>query len=144
MDGQKFSSPKFIGCGAIPDDDRSSGVAIVLSDRVSKHVLDSGYLSSRVCWVKLKTGFGYNMYIFCIYLPYVGHKIAASCVIDSIYKFARTKTTTRDFLMLKGDLNAKVARNIAGISGPFCIHSSSCSNGILVEELCRKLNLVDV
>ena len=122
-DRGKFGSDLFTG--EVPDDgDRSAGVAIMLSKRTRRAVMFSGAVASRLAFVRLK-GVVFNLFIIAAYIPHSGRKEPSmEEIYDELDKLLR-RVPSRDCVILMGDFNSKLKRNVQGVTGRWCSIASS-------------------
>ena len=99
--------------------DPASGVAILLSERFAKNVLAQGSVGSRIAWVRIN-GPVCPLFIVCIYVP---HKFRQQpCATDVLSQLETLlsdckKIKKNDCLIVMGDFNCEIQRNIEGVSG---------------------------
>jgi len=55
----------------VKSSDPAAGVAFALSPRMANKVLDSGYVGTRIAWVKI-AGPVYNIFFITTYIPHKG------------------------------------------------------------------------
>ena len=102
--------------------DSASGVGILLSKRFSENVLAQGAIGSRIAWVRVK-GPACILFIVCVYIPHKFRK-AKPHASDTLLQLDKlladcTKIQQGDCLIVMGDFNCEIQRNIQGVSGPW-------------------------
>ena len=99
--------------------DPASGVGIMLSQRFAKRVLGQGSVGSRIVWVRID-GPVCPLFIVCVYVP---HKYRQQpCAADVLAQLDKLladckKIKKNDCLIILGDFNCELQRNIEGVTG---------------------------
>jgi exonuclease III len=121
-------------------EDRSSGCAIILSQRLSSTVMVSGTTSSRICYVRLR-GVATNIFITCVYVPHKNR--VAPCPRDTVEELDSLLGTVpeHDCKLVMGDFNCRLPRLQLPHTGRWCIHERADSTGDMVMELLSKHSL---
>ena len=100
--------------------DPASGVAILLSQQFSTRILAQGSVGSRIVWVRLD-GPVCPLFIVCVYIPHKYRKTAPQAA-DTIAELSSLlsnckKLKPTDCVIIMGDLNCELPRNIQGYTG---------------------------
>ena len=142
--GKLKNNRNFITAEAAPANDSFSGVAILLSDRAAKCVMHSGSLGSRIVYAKIRSS-PCDLFIIGVYIPHKMRK-SAPFAADTM-KLLETlvlKAKTNDCVVLLGDFNCKLGRNIQKLAGKWCIHKTPNTEGKQLLELMRRTKLTAV
>eukprot|EP01050_Picozoa_sp_SAG11_P020752 SAG11_NODE_3557_length_2374_cov_3.868571_2_plen_204_part_00 len=104
------------GAGEHPDTDRASGVAIVMSPRLGRTVVDRGHSGSRIVWVQLETAaHGWDVIVVNVYVPHHGRvQPSADDTFGELGRlfadFEADPRKRRACKVLMGDMNSRLAR----------------------------------
>ena len=104
--------------------DPASGVGILLSQRFAKKVLGQGSVGSRIVWVRID-GPVCPLFIVCVYIP---HKYRQNpCATDILGQLETLlsdckKIKKNDCLIIMGDFNCELQRNIPGVTGQWLMN----------------------
>ena len=129
--------------------DPAAGVGILLSNRFADSVLAKGAVGARIVWVRIK-GPVCPLFIICAYIPHKFRKNfpTATDVIkqlnDLLTKCKEIKAN--DCIILMGDLNCEIMRNIPGCSGKWFMnrrHDDGHGEAITDLMRCHDLFAVD-
>ena len=100
--------------------DSASGVGILLSRRFSSKILAKGSIGSRIVWVRLQ-GPVCPLFVVCAYVPHMYRKSApfAEDIIQQISDLLAKSEELKpnDCVVLMGDFNCELQRNVAGCTG---------------------------
>ena len=131
----------FICSDIAPQNDPFSGVALLLSNRLSKCVLHNGSNSSRVEFARIRAD-PCNLFIIGVYMPHAQRK-QQPYFSDTLNRLDEVLQQVRnnDCVIILGDLNCKLARNIPKRTGRWCIHKDSNRNGEEMLDLMNRRNL---
>jgi exonuclease III len=139
-----FASSNFICCGEPEAGDPAGGVAIALSNRASALVRESGHIGSRIVWVKMG-GLLVDLYVVGVYIP---HKFRRrEPYQESTLRMLRAflqQLPKRSAVMVLGDFNAKLKRDVKGLTGKYCMHYFCDTGGTEVMEIMREADLFAV
>ena len=139
-----FAAANFI-CGGEPEaGDPAGGVALTLSNRVSALVVESGYMGSRIVWVKLG-GLLVDLVVVGVYIPHKFRKREPfqESTLKQLQLFLQS-LPKRSAVMVLGDFNAKLKRDVKGLTGKYCMHYFSDSGGTELMEIMREADLFAV
>ena len=115
--GEFFATTRLVVSAAPPEWDKASGVALVLSPRTGRAVLDSGHRGSRIVWVQLETAVhGRDVIIVNVYVPHYGRPKPTAdetfaelgALFDEFDSDPRKRRAVKIFM---GDMNARLARS---------------------------------
>jgi len=139
--GKLASSRNFITADPVPESDPYAGVAIMLSERMAKCIKHKGCYGSRIVFVEINAD-PCNLFLIGIYIPHIGRK-RAPFAHDTICQLRQLldKVSTSKCVVLLGDLNCKLGRDIENLTGKWCIHKKPNSNGDKLLEVMRNYNL---
>ena len=135
-----FESPRFV-CGGEPETgDPAGGVAFALSSRASPLVKETGY----IVWVKLG-GMLVDLYVVGVYIPHKHRKREPfqESTLRQLRFFLKS-LPKRSAVMVLGDLNAKLKRDVKGLTGKYCMHYYCDTGGTEVMEMMRDADLFAV
>ena len=125
--------------------DPETGVAILLSARMARCVLNKGQVGTRIAWVRLE-GPICNLFVVVVYIPHKGRNVSptAEDVIEQIGKLLQT-VPKHDCVILGGDLNCQLQRNVPGCTGKWSMtQKADNGHGTMVLDLMRTHDLFTV
>ena len=139
--GTLSSRNNFITAEPAPDSDSFSGVAIQLSDQAAKCVVHSGSCGSRIVYAKIRSA-PCDLFIIGVYVPHKTRK-ASPFAADTLkcLESLLLKANTNDCIILLGDFNCKLGRNIAKLTGKWCVHKSPNQEGKQLLDMMRQHKL---
>ena len=114
----------------------------MLSDRMADKVVDEGHVGTRIVWVKL-AGPVCNIFFIVVYIPYKG-RTQAPYASDTIAQLRKLLQTIRksDCVILGGDLNCQLQRNVQGCTGKWCMTKNvNDGHGDEILDLMREFDL---
>ena len=123
-----------------PQSDSWSGVALHLSPRVSKYVIDSGPIGSRITFCRLRGNIT-NYFIIGVYVPQRKRRNPNQAQFYDQLESLLEKIPKHDCVVLMGDFNSRLARNESGYVGRWCIHTRRDSGGDRLLEVMRMFSL---
>ena len=139
--GTLSSSTNFVTSDPAPASDPFSGVAIMLSDRVAKCVSHSGCVGSRIVYATVKAK-PCNLFILGVYMP---HKMRTEKPLPadtlSQLECVLAKVHPHTCIILLGDLNCKLGRNVGKLTGKWCAQKYANAEGLKFLELMKQFNL---
>ena len=106
----------------------------MLSPRMESHYRDSGHVGSRIAWVRF-AGPVCNVFFVTVYIP---HKYRTMpCAQDTIAQLDALLTTVNnnDFIIVAGDLNCQMRRNVDRRTGKWSMTSRNENIGHDTEVL---------
>ena len=123
-----------------PDNDPWSGVSLMLSNRVRKYVTHWDFIGSRIVYCRLK-GHTCNYFVIGIYIPQSKRiNPDQSNTYDELAKLLR-QVSNRDCIILLGDFNSRLARDIDNHTGHWSIHNRNDAGGDRLLEIMRTFTL---
>ena len=127
--GSLKGSRNFIPAEPAPSTDKFSGVALLLSDRVAKHVRFSGSCGSRIVYAQIQAE-PCNLFIISVYMPHSNRKCKPlpADILKQLEDII-SQVSTSHCIILLGDLNCKLKRNDSGVTGRWCIHKTHNAEG---------------
>ena len=139
--GDLSSSRKFIQSDQAPASDPFSGVALLLSERVSKCVAHSGCVGSRIVYATIRSK-PCDVFIIGVYMPQKMRK-EKPLPADTLKQLNEilTKVHPHTCIILLGDLNCKLGRSVDKRTGRWTIHSRSDTEGQQFLDLMQKFKL---
>ena len=123
-----------------PKKDSWAGVALMVNKRVSRYMMDSGPVGSRSVYWRFR-GSTFNIIVVGVYIP--RRKRTNPCqddIYDKLEAFLST-INQRDCLILLGDFNSRLSRDVPGRVGHWCIHNKRDSGG---DRLLNVMNTLDL
>ena len=117
---QSRACSQFVTCGAAI---QNPGVGIALSKRAAGLMFDSGYIGSRIVWVKMR-GWMCDMCVIGVYVPHRFRKRAPfqQDTLEHLRFFAENLPPSMCRVIL-GDFNCKLGRKETGqIYGSYPMH----------------------
>ena len=142
--GKLRNSRNFITAEAAPDNDRFSGVAILLSDQTAKCVTHSGSCGSRIVYARIRSS-PCDLFVIGVYIPHKMRKVkpfAADTL--KLLEVVLLKVNSNDCVILLGDFNCKLGRSIAKLSGKWCVHKTPNAEGEQLLDMMRRTNLTAI
>ena len=123
-----------------PENDPWSGVSLMLSDRVRKYVTHWDFIGSRIVYCRLK-GVTCNYFVIGIYIPQSKRTNPDQPEAYNELEKLLSSTGARDCIILLGDFNSRLKRNIANHTGRWSIHSRNDAGGDRLLEIMRSFSL---
>ena len=114
------SKKDFICSDVAPTSDPYAGVALLLSDRLTKCVLHDGNNGSRIVYARIRAD-PCNLFVIGVYMPHTQRK-QQPYFSDTLNRLDEVllKVRNNDCVIILGDLNCKLARNIPKRTGRWC------------------------
>ena len=123
--------------------DTAAGAAVLLSRRMAKRLISWQACGTRIVWVRIE-GHTYNLIFIAVYVPhkYRTEPSQAETLqeIDTLCRILRHKYPA-DQLIVAGDMNGRIPRNVKHISGKFSMHSYADSGGERLMEMMHNNHL---
>ena len=134
----------YIPAETAPPSDPYSGVALLLSDNVAKHVSFSGSCGSRIVYATIRAN-PCNLFVIGVYMPHSQrkcHPFPADTLkqLDEII----SRVSKHTCIILLGDLNCKLERNISNVTGKWSVHAKYNREGKLFGEMLQRTKLVAI
>ena len=109
--------------------DPAAGVAIMLSSRMAEKIIGEGRVGTRIAWVRIK-GPVCNIFYVVVYIPHKGRK-AKPVAKDTIKLLKELLKTVHksDCIILAGDFNCQLQRNVKGCTGQWSMTERPNKNG---------------
>ena len=120
--------------------DTWSGVALKLSKRVSGYVICSGVLNSRIVYCRLR-GLSGNLFVIGIYIPQRKRANPDQNETYAQLELLLSQIRKRDCVILLGDFNRRLSRNVDGFVGRWCIHNRRDSGGDQLFQIMKMFSL---
>jgi exonuclease III len=139
-----FASANFI-CGGEPEaGDPAGGVAIALSRRASNLVRETGHIGARIVWAKLG-GLLVDLYVIGVYIPHKHRRREPfqESTLKQLRAFLQS-LPKRSAIMVLGDFNARLKRDVKGLTGKYSMHYYCDSGGTEVMDIMREADLFAV
>ena len=100
--------------------DPAAGVAILLSQRMTNRIMSSGWVGTRIVWVRIE-GPVCNLFVVVVYIPHKGRtNPSAQDTMKQIRELLST-VSKHDCIILMGDFNCQLRRNVVGCTGKWCM-----------------------
>ena len=123
-----------------PENDSWAGVALTVNKRLSRYIMNSGRVGSRIVFCRFR-GSSFNIFVVGVYIPRQKRKNPCQDEIyDQLENFLLT-INKRDCIILLGDFNSRLSRDIAGRVGHWCIHNRRDAGG---DRLLDIMNMLDL
>ena len=117
--GRQWEGPGFIMSEDPGPEDPAAGVALMLSPGYEQRVMCSGRVGARIVWARI-VGVFCNEFVVCVYLP---HREAVRPtqfeVMVELQQLLETVPGSGDCVVVMGDLNLRLARNVEGYTGRY-------------------------
>ena len=109
--------------------DPAAGVAIMLSARMADKVMSEGHVGTRIAWVRIK-GPVCNIFFIVVYIPHKGRQQKPRAQ-DTIAQLKSLLQSIRksDCVVLGGDFNCQLQRNVPDCTGQWSMTEKSNKNG---------------
>jgi exonuclease III len=111
---------------------------------MAKQVITWEAQGTRIVWVRLR-GADYNTIFVSVYVPHKYRACPSQAEmlqeLETLCRMLQHKFPT-DQLIVAGDMNAKLTRNVQNLTGRYCMHYYSDSGGERLMELMAHTNLV--
>jgi exonuclease III len=125
--------------------DTGSGVAILLSERASSMLVASGCVGSRIVWCRL-SGLSHDIICVNVYIP---HKSRGQAPFQqdtleqlrALLRRLRKEGKASDCLVLLGDFNSRLPRDLAGLTGRYALHPRADAGGMELLDIMRENHL---
>ena len=123
-----------------PAGDSASGVALLLSERTAACITHSGWVGSRIVYVRLRAAAS-NLFIVCVYVPHDQRRNPSRA--DTFAELeALLESAPRGYcLLVMGDLNCRLPRSHCKRTGRWCIHTRANAGGVELLERMERLDL---
>ena len=126
--GTMHSSSNFIPAEPAPENDRAAGVALLLSQRISKCVIYKGSIGSRIAFVRIRAAIC-NIFVICIYVPHSNHVNPNRADILTDLDKLLSNIPLSDCVVVLGDFNSRLPRQHNRLTGKWCIHTQTDTHG---------------
>ena len=126
-----------------PANDRFSGVALMISDRMACSLTFRRSVSSRIVFARFRGRYT-NLTIIAVYMP---ASVRSNPSQEDTYKDLRqilNKVSKHDTVILMADFNAKLARGPDAYVGRWCIHTHANAAGQRLRCLLEDYDLFAV
>ena len=117
----------------------------MLSNRMTNKVINSGHVGTRIAWVRI-AGPVCNIFYVVVYIPHKGRttKPMTKDTILQLKELLRTVSRS-DCIILGGDFNCHLPRNVKGCTGKWCMtQKMQKGHGQDMIDLMREHNLFAV
>lgn len=119
-------------------DDKFSGVALIVNKRVARYI--TSCIGSRIIYCRLR-GLSCNIYIVGAYIPRKGRTNPDQNDTYNLLESFLLKISQRDCVILMGDFNSRLSRDVQGRVGRWCIHTRRDSGGDRLHDIMELLSL---
>ena len=123
-----------------PKNDSWSGVAICINKHLSKFIMKTGNMGSRIAYCRLR-GSTCNIFIVGVYIPQQKRTNPDQTTTYGELKSLLHNISRRDCIILLGDFNSRLARNEEGYVGRWCIHDKRDKGGDILMDIMRTFSL---
>ena len=122
--------------------DKFAGVSLHLKLTLAKYIMNTGQIGSRIVYCRLR-GVSCNITVVGVYIPQKSRKNPdQKSTYDKLETLLQAISKQRDCIILMGDFNSRLKRNITGFTGRWSIHNRCDEGGERLLELMRKFGLV--
>ena len=136
----RFRGAGFVGSAEPEAGDGAAGVALVLSKRAQKLVVESGCIGSRMAWVRLR-GWDRDIFVVGIYAPYKYRtKPSQSDVLAQLDSLLQDLSPSLSVIVMD-DFNAKLPRGIKDVTWPYSMHYKLDSGGQTLIDIMQRKHL---
>ena len=118
----QFQGRTWIHSSPAPENtDPAAGVSIMLSARMTDKVIDQALAGSRIEWVRIAVPVC-NIFFIVVYIPHKGRNQKPTAQ-DTIAQLKQLLQSIRksDCVVLGGDFNCQLQRNVQGCTGQWCM-----------------------
>ena len=123
-----------------PENDTWSGVSLMLSERVRNLVTHWDFVGSRIVYCRIK-GVTCNYFVIGIYIPRSKRTNPDQMETYNELEKLLSSTGARDCIILLGDFNSRLRRNIANHTGRWSIHNRNDEGGDRLLEIMKTFSL---
>ena len=101
----------------------------MLSPRMTDKVMSEGHVGTRITWVRIN-GPVCNIFFIVVYIPHKGRKQKPMTQdTDTQLKSLLQSIRKTDSVILGGDFNCQLQRNVSGCTGQWCMTEKPNRNG---------------
>ena len=125
-------------CPSEPDS--WSGVALLINKRISRYVIDSGCVGSRITFCRLQGNIT-NYLVIGIYIPHQKKENPCQSDIYNELEAVLLRAGRHDCIIIMGDFNSRLSRNEPGFVGRWCIHRKRDSGGDRLLDIMKQFSL---
>ena len=119
--GSFKKSLSFIPAEPAPENDRASGVALLLSDNISRCIMHTNSMGSRIVYARIRAAIC-NIFAICIYVPHSNHvNPSRADTLGDLDKLL-SHIPPADNVIIMGDFNACLPRSYKNLTGRWSIH----------------------
>ena len=140
-DGKLKGNKNFIISEPAPINDPYSGVGLLLSERLSNCISFKGNFGSRIVYARINAR-PCNLFVIGVYMPHA-YRTESPFFNETLEQLDNVleKVSEHDCIMILGDLNCKLGRDIDGCTGKWSVHKHSNRAGEDMLELMRRHKL---
>ena len=132
--------PSTVYSDAPGKNDKYSGTALIINKRLTKYITTSGSIGSRIVYCRLR-GLTCNLFVIGVDIPQKKRSNPdQNATYDELEKLL-FNINTRDCIILMGDFNSRLARNVEGSVGRSNIHTRSDNGGDRLLSIMNKIDL---
>ena len=141
--GALAATSNFITAELAPENDSFAGVALLLSQRVTKSVMNSGCIGSRIVFARIRAAIC-NIFAICVYIPHSNHTNPSRADTLADLNKLLLNISPADCIMILGDFNSILPRSHDKLAAKWCVHKSANNHGggIALLDLMKNNNLV--
>ena len=134
----------FIPAEPAPPTDPYSGVALLLSDKAAKCVRLSGSYGSRIVYARIRA-IPCDLFVIGVYMPHSQRK-CKPFPADTLKQLEEiiSQVSRHTCVILLGDFNCKLERNISNVTGKWSVHTKYNRVGKNFGELLKRMKLVAI
>ena len=142
--GALKSTSSYVPAEPAPSNDPYSGVALLLSDNVARCVSFSGSCGSRIVYARIRAN-PCDLFVIGAYMPHSQRK-CKPFPADTLKQLEDiiSRVSQHTCIILLGDFNCKLERNISKVTGQWCVHTSCNREGKEFRDMLQRLKLVAI
>jgi len=142
--GALKGTSSYIPAEAAPPSDPYSGVALLLSDNVAKCVSFSGSCGSRIVYARIRAN-PCDLFVIGTYMPHSQRK-CKPFPADTLKQLEDiiSRVSQHTCVILLGDFNCKLERNISNVTGRWSVHTNCNREGKTFRDMLQRLKLVAI
>ena len=117
-----------------------SGVALMINPRLAKYIMNSDFIGSRISYCRFR-GLSFNIFVVGVYIPQKQRKNPDQKATYDELESLLMRVSQRDCIILLGDFNSRLSRDIYGRVGHWCIHNHRDAGGDRLLSIMNSVNL---
>ena len=122
------ASSNFIPAEPAPTNDSFAGVALLLSQRIAPCVMNSGCISSRIVYARVRAAIC-NIFAICVYIPHSNRTNPSRADTLADLNKLLSLISPADCIVILGDFNSILPRSYEKLTGRWCVHKNVDNHG---------------